>query len=173
MRPPGPDWQPFVGPPRRSPSGDTLYLSDTRLVRLGRSASAAAAPHFAAGERAGVAGCTSNENGFEPWPAYADAFDASLAGSWAICSGGSGSVRFDASGVELLAADDSPLERLPYLGSSRPLSSPYPDANVGVLEVEHESWYLVRSTQPVKLRARRTRTADGMDLGSLILSAEP
>jgi hypothetical protein len=100
----GPNWTVPAGLASRSVSGNTLRLGDTIAVRLSRPVRAADAPEFAAGERAGSAGCASNETQFESWPLDEAGVNASLVGSWAICSGGSGTLRFDASGQ----ADQAP-----------------------------------------------------------------
>ena len=71
------------------------------MVRVSQAIAAAPLPTLAAGERAGAAGCASPEAGFEPWFSDAASLQEGLEGSWAICSGGTGSVRFSGDQVQL------------------------------------------------------------------------
>jgi hypothetical protein len=148
--------------------------SDASLVRLSHPIVDARQPTFGVGERAGAPGCASNETEFELWPTDDTGVNGTLVGAWAICSGGSGSVRFDATGqAEFLDATGQSITSDVY--SAHPLGSTgwFPPGYVSSVTFSDEYWEIVRSAYPVKLQAVRHSVVDGANLGTLELSAMP
>ncbi len=177
----GPNWTVPAGIAGRSMSGNTVRIGDTIAVRLNRPVRGADAPELAAGQRAGSAGCASNETQFEPWALDEASVNASLVGSWTICSGGAGTLRFDASGqAEFFDTLGASTRRETYAGSPDTSSdSSFEHGYVGSLRLGagdgNERWQLVRSAHPVKLQAVRHTISAGQErmLETLVLSALP
>jgi hypothetical protein len=108
----------------------------------------AAAPEYAAGERAGQAACADTEQGILP---YAEA-RAALSGNYVLCSGelreGVARIQFDATDVDLFGLDGVLITHQHY--EPQPDEGPAVGVNVGSGD-QWRQWWVVASRNPLKL----------------------
>jgi len=167
----GPHWWFPAGAIFLSASGNTLDLSESRLVRIDPAIDPAIdtepAPDANAGDRLGEAACTSAETGMQDYAKSADDVRRNLAGEYVGCEGVSGSLKFDAAGkVTLPAPDGAEPQTLSYTVVQT-------KDNTAQLTVGNETWWPALSSTPAKLWIYRESNSNFEQLETWVLSALP
>lgn len=163
----GPGWWFPAGAIFLSASGNTLDLSESRLVRIDQAVDSEPPPDANAGDRLGQAGCTSAETGMQDYAKSAADVRRNLAGEYLGCEGVSGSLKFDAAGrVTLPAADGEEPQTLSYTVVQT-------KDDTAQLTVGNETWWPALSSSPLKLWIYRESNSNFEQLETWVLSAVP